>query len=166
MRWLIPVLSAALFLTLQATLSSRMAFGAIMPDFVLVYVVLFGLQHGPIAGALAGFVLGLVVDLGNPGYLGLNALTKTMVGYAAGRMGSATSPGSAVLFVVFLGTAFAHDVVYYLMYLWPAVGGGLLSIVTVALPSALYTAVIGITVERILALLGARVVTVGGKTRR
>lgn len=166
MRWLVPALSAAAFLALQAALPSRIAIGAVAPDFVVVCVVLFGLQQGPIQGALFGFVLGLVVDLGNPGFLGLNALTKTVVGYAAGRMGSATSPGSVVLFVVFLVAAFAHDVVYYFMYLWPAVGGAFMSIVTIALPSALYTAVIGIMVERILALLGARVVTAGGKARR
>ncbi|MDH4035967.1 MAG: rod shape-determining protein MreD [Candidatus Krumholzibacteria bacterium] len=166
MKWWVPILSAAVFLVLQATLSSRMAIGAIAPDFVVVCVVLFGLQRGRIPGAVYGFVLGLVVDVGNPGFLGLNALTKTVVGYAAGRMGSATSPGSLVLFVVFLVTAFVHDVVYYTLYLWPQVGGILVSMVTVALPSALYTAVIGIAVERILALLGARVVMADGKERR
>jgi hypothetical protein len=81
-------------------------------------------------------------------------------------MGSATSPGSVVLFVVFLVAAFMHDVVYYFLYLWPRVGGALLSIVTVALPSALYTAIVGIVVERLLALMGAKLVTAGGKERR
>jgi rod shape-determining protein MreD len=166
MKWLVPVLSAGVFLVLQTTLSPRMAIGRIAPDFVVVCVVLFGLQRGRIAGSVFGFILGLVVDLGNPGYLGLNALTKTVVGYAAGRMGSATSPGSVVLFVVFLVVAFAHDVIYYTMFLWPHVGGALASIVTIALPSALYTAVTGIAVERILALLGARVVMADGKERR
>jgi rod shape-determining protein MreD len=166
MRWLFPVLFAALFLSLQAILSARMAIGAVAPDFIVVGVVLFGLSRGPIPGTCFGFLVGLLVDLGNPGYLGLNALTKTVVGYAAGRMGSATSPGSVVLFVVFLVAAFVHDTIYYIMYLWPAVGGAFMSILTIALPSALYTAVIGIIMERILALLGARVVTAGGKERR
>jgi rod shape-determining protein MreD len=166
MKWLMPILYAAVFLLLQATLSARIAIGRIAPDFVVVCVVLFGLQRGRVQGSVFGFVLGLVVDLGNPGYLGLNALTKTVVGYAAGGMGSATSPGSLVLFVVFLVVAFVHDVIYYIVFLWPHVGGALASIVTIALPSALYTAVIGIVVERILALLGARVVMADGKERR
>jgi rod shape-determining protein MreD len=161
-----PALLAAVFLALQASLASRIALGAVGPDFVVVGVVLFALQRGPIQGSLFGFVLGLLVDLGNPGFLGLNALTKTVVGFAAGRMGSATSPGSVVLFVVFLVAAFMHDVVYYFLYLWPRVGGALLSIVTVALPSALYTAIVGIVVERLLALMGAKLVTAGGKERR
>jgi rod shape-determining protein MreD len=166
MKWWTPVISAAVFLVLQATLSPRMAIGSVAPDFVVVCVVLFGLQMGRIPGSVFGFILGLVVDLGNPGFLGLNALCKSVVGYAAGRMGSATSPGSVVLFVVFLVVAFAHDVIYYILFMWPRVGGALASIVTIALPSALYTAVIGIAVERILALLGARVVMGDGKERR
>lgn len=166
MRWWVPVLSAAVFLVLQAALSSRIALGAVAPDFVVVCVALHALQQGPIRGALYGFILGIVVDLGNPGFLGLNALTKTVVGYGVGRMGSAASPGSVVMFVVFLAAAFAHDALYYIMFLWPRMGGAFASIFTVALPSALYTAVVGIGVERVLALLGARVVTADGKARR
>jgi hypothetical protein len=37
---------------------------------------------------------------------------------------------------------------------------------TVGLGSALYTAIAGIVVERLLAMLGARVVTTLGQTRR
>ncbi|HEX5132151.1 MAG TPA: rod shape-determining protein MreD [Candidatus Krumholzibacteria bacterium] len=166
MRWLLPVLTAVVFLVLQAALSARMAIGTVAPDFIVICVVLFGLQRSPIQGSLFGFLLGLAVDLGNPGSLGLNALTKTVVGFAAGRMGSATSPGTAVLFGVFLVAAFVHDVIYYVMYLWPGVGGAMMNILTIALPSAFYTAVVGIAIERILALLGARVVTQGGKERR
>jgi rod shape-determining protein MreD len=166
MRWLLPILSAVIFLVLQAMLSARMAIGPVAPDFMVVCVVLFGLQRGQIQGSLFGFLVGLAVDLGDPGWLGLNALSKTVVGFAAGRMGSATSPGTAVLFAVFLVASFVHDVIYYFVYLWPGIGGALASIVTVALPSALYTAVVGIAIERILALLGARVVTSGGKERR
>ncbi len=166
MRWWRPLISAAVFLGLQAALSGRIAIGSVAPDFVVVCVVLVGLQQGPIQGSIFGFILGFIVDLGNPGFLGLNALTKTVVGYGAGKLGSAASPGSAVLFAVFLVAAFAHDIIYYFVYLWPRVGGALVSIFTIALPSALYTAVVGIVVERILALVGARVVTADGKARR
>jgi rod shape-determining protein MreD len=166
MRWLFPVFAGVLSLLLQAGLASRMAIGSVSPDFVTICVVMYGVQRGPIHGALFGFFIGLAVDLGDPGFLGLNALAKTVVGFAAGRMGGSAAGGVAVLFTVFLVAAFVHDGVYQIVYLWPRMGGALLSLVTVALPCALYTAVVGIAVDRILVLLGARVVTSIGKERR
>lgn len=166
MRFLIPVLTIVVFLGLQSTVAGKIAIGPIAPDFIVVCVILFGLQRGPIQGSLFGFLTGFLVDLGNPSYLGLNALTKSLVGYAGGRLGATASPGTLVLlFVIFLA-AFGHDVVYFLVYLWPRVDSALVSILANALPSAIYTALAGIVVERTLALLGAKVVTRVGKERQ
>ena len=166
MKWIAPVLAIVVYLALQASVAGRIAIGPVAPDFVVVCVVLFGLQRGPILGSVFGFVVGLAVDLGNPGSLGLNALTRCLVGFGAGKLGSATSPGLFVLTVVFFVAALAHDIVYLLIYMWPHVGGAFVTIATTALPSALYTAIAGIAVERLLALLGARVVTSLGQERR
>ena len=166
MRFLIPLLTIVVFLGLQSTVAGKLAIGPVAPDFIVVCVILFGLQRGPIQGSLFGFLTGFLVDLGNPSFLGLNALTKCLVGYAGGRLGATASPGTVVLvFVIFL-TAFGHDVVYFLVYQWPRVDSALLSIITNALPSAVYTALAGIVVERALALLGAKVVTGVGKARQ
>jgi rod shape-determining protein MreD len=166
MKRLAPIIGVAVYLALQASVAGRIAIGPVAPDFVVVCVILFGLQRGPVLGSIFGFFVGLAVDLGNPGQLGLNALTKCMLGFAAGRLGAAASPGVLVLLIVFFVAALAHDVVYLLVYMWPDVGSALLAVVTTALPSALYTAVAGMTVERLLALLGARVVTSLGQERQ
>ena len=166
MRYLAPIIGLAVYLVLQAAVAPRIAIGHVAPDFVVVCVVLFGLERGSIAGSLFGFVVGFVVDLGNPGSLGLYTITKSLVGFAGGKVGSAASPGVLVLAMVFFAAALAHDIVYHLIFQWPHVGRAMLAILTDALPSALYTAVAGILVERLLALLGARVVTTFGKARR
>jgi rod shape-determining protein MreD len=166
MRWLTPFIAVIVYLALQAAVAGRIAIGSIAPDFIVVCVVLFGLQRGPVAGSLFGFVVGFAVDLGNPGHLGLNALTRSILGYAAGRLGTAASPGLVVLTVMFFVAALAHDILYLLIYMWPSVGGALMSVVTNALPSAVYTALAGIAVERLLALLGAKVVTTFGQKRQ
>jgi rod shape-determining protein MreD len=166
MRHFAPIIGILVYLALQAAVAQRIAISSVAPDFVVVCVVLFGLQRGPIAGSLFGFVVGLVLDLGNPGFLGLNALTKSVLGYAAGRLGAATSPGVLVLFIVFFVAAFTHDVLYLIVFMWPRLGSAFLTLFTVALPSALYTAVAGIVVERLLALLGAKVVTRLGQERQ
>jgi rod shape-determining protein MreD len=161
-----PIIGILVYLALQASVAHRIAIGSVEPDFVVVCVVLFGLQRGPIGGSLFGFVVGLMVDLGNPGFLGLNALAKTVLGYGAGRLGTATSPGVVVLFIVFFVASFAHDIIYSLISMWPHIGNAFVTVFTVGLGSALYTAVAGITVERLLAMLGAKVVTSLGQTRQ
>jgi rod shape-determining protein MreD len=166
MKHLGPIIGIVVYLVLQAAVASHIAIRSVEPDFVVVCVILFGLQRGPIMGSLFGFVVGLIVDLGNPGFLGLNALTKSILGYGSGRLGAATSPGVLVLFIVFFVAAFAHDIIYLLVFMWPHVGSAFVTLFTVALPSALYTAVAGILVERLLALLGAKVVTSLGQTRQ
>jgi rod shape-determining protein MreD len=166
MKRLAPILGVVVYLALQASVAGRIAIGQVSPDFVVVCVILFGLQRGPVLGSLFGFFVGVAVDLGNPGYLGLNALTKCLLGFASGRLGAAASPGLLVLLVIFFAAALGHDIVYLLVYLWPNVGGALLTVLTNALPSAVYTALAGIVVERLLALLGARVVTSLGQERQ
>ena len=166
MKHIGPIIGIVVYLVLQAAVAQHIAIGSVQPDFIVVCVVLFGLQRGPIGGSLFGFVVGLVVDLGNPGFLGLNALTKSALGFASGRLGAATSPGVIVLFGIFFLAAFAHDILYLLIYMWPHVGSAFVTIFTVAAPSALYTAVTGILVERVLALLGAKVVTSLGQERQ
>lgn len=166
MKGLSLVLSLVVYLALQTALAGRIAIGSVAPDFVVVCVILFGLQRGTIPGTLFGFFAGLVVDLGNPGHLGLNALAKAVLGYAAGRLGATTTAGALMLGAFFFAGSFVHDVIYLAVFHWPHPGTTLLSIVTNALPSALYTAVAGIVVERLLALLGAKVVTTIGKERQ
>jgi rod shape-determining protein MreD len=166
MKFLIPLLTIVVFLGLQSMVARKIAIGPVEPDFIVVCVILFGLQRGPIQGSLFGFLAGFLVDLGNPGYLGLNALTKSLVGYAGGRLGATASPGVLVLvFLIFL-SAFGHDIVYFLVYHWPRIDSAFVSIFTNALPSAICTALAGIVVERVLALLGAKVVTRVGKERQ
>ena len=167
MKHITPIIGILVYLALQASVAHRIAIGPVEPDFVVVCVVLFGLQRGPIAGSLFGFIVGFVVDLGNPGFLGLNALAKTVLGYGSGRLGAATSPGVVVLFIVFFVASFAHDIIYANGLHVAAPGERIRHACSRwGLPSALYTAVAGIVVERLLAMLGARVVTSLGQERQ
>ncbi len=64
---------------------SRLPLWGVVPDVVLLYVALVALRSGRLAGAVAGFWTGLLVDLlVNPATLGLNALVKTITGFVIG----------------------------------------------------------------------------------
>jgi rod shape-determining protein MreD len=86
-------------------------------DLVLVTLVSVSLLRGPLAGSVAGFWAGLVLDVGAMQPLGLTSLVLTLAGYWTGRFGEATTRSSPhpPLIVAALATV------------WVAVGSALLN---------------------------------------
>ncbi len=63
------------------------------PDVLLVVVVVVAFQRGALAGAIAGFAGGLVVDVATLGVLGVTSLLLTLAGFWAGRYAETTGRG-------------------------------------------------------------------------
>ncbi len=68
-----------LLVVLQSTLLHLLPLGPIVPDFVLVLCVYWGLYHPTVGGVLGSFVLGYAVDTVSSQILGLNAFTMSLV---------------------------------------------------------------------------------------
>jgi rod shape-determining protein MreD len=92
------------------------------------------LTAGPTTGVVAGTVAGLIQDALSSGVMGIGALAKTIVGFAAGRVGTqfiVTAP--LPRFVVFIGASILHAAIFMGLYVllglrqfpspWPAVAG-------------------------------------------
>lgn len=79
------VLAAAASL-LSSTLLSWVAVAGVKPDLALVIVALMAMRRGSMPGQIAGFASGLLADTISVAPLGLTAMTRTVVGYAVGRM--------------------------------------------------------------------------------
>jgi rod shape-determining protein MreD len=90
---IVPLVFVAAVVQVSAIAGARIL-GA-EPDLLLVTVVSIGLVAGSIAGAGAGFVAGLLVDVMTLGVLGTTALVLTPAGYVAGRYGETTGRGRA-----------------------------------------------------------------------
>ncbi len=74
----------------QVSIFSQLhVFGGV-PQLVLVTLVAVSLLRGAVAGAVAGFFAGLVVDTATLGMLGLTSLVLTVSGYWIGRYGETT----------------------------------------------------------------------------
>lgn len=73
---------------LQVALARYAVGGRFVFDFVLVGVVFAALQSGAAAGMLAGTIGGLLQDVASGSVVGLGGLVKTLVGYAAGVLGT------------------------------------------------------------------------------
>ena len=71
----------ALLVVLHFYLRPRLWSARVSPDFLLIALVFFAMRAGPGAGALAGFVTGVVNDALTPAAFGAGALAHTVVGY-------------------------------------------------------------------------------------
>src|SRR5437763_11730662 len=72
----------------HATLSPLVSIAGVTPDLPLIMVVLLALRRGPEFGSLAGFVTGLLQDAAGGGLIGVQALTKAVIGFSIGVAGA------------------------------------------------------------------------------
>jgi rod shape-determining protein MreD len=117
----------------------------VAPDIPLLVLLLLALRRGPEFGALAGFAAGLLQDAAGGGLIGVQALTKSIVGFAIGSLGArfrVTQPLVQVPGLVLLSAAegLGRFIVLKLFH-FPASFGDLMAYVV--LPQALYNGFLG-----------------------
>lgn len=84
MRFVVILLLSLLGLTLQGTFLTHLRLFGVLPDLVLILVVCYALLKGATEGAIVGFFCGLLADVFTGSLLGVNALSKMLIGYLVG----------------------------------------------------------------------------------
>jgi len=147
---LLDILLTLLILLLQTTLVRFLAVGGLEPDIVLVWIVFYALRRGQIPGTIAGFASGLLLDLlsGADGMLGLAALSKTVAGFLTGYYFNENKTlqtlGSYRSVLILAGMAFVHNLIYFTIFLQGTDVGVWGTLALYGIPSAAYTAAIGL----------------------
>jgi rod shape-determining protein MreD len=129
----------------QATVVPALRIGDIAPDLPLILVVLLALRRGPELGCVAGFAMGLLQDAAGGGLIGVQALTKALVGFAVGALAGELRgtqplvqvPGLALLTIVEGLVRFGLLKLFH----FPAPFGELM--IYVVLPQAIYNGFLG-----------------------
>lgn len=94
------VLLGITFGVLQRSQLGTLVISGVHPDFLIAATVAFGLIEGREAGAIAGFILGLMADSFTTVPFGVSSLVYASVGYLAGMVEVASLPESRVVDVV------------------------------------------------------------------
>jgi rod shape-determining protein MreD len=81
--WIQLLLVMLLLVVLQFYLRPRLWNARVSPDFLLIALMLYAMRSGAGAGAVAGFLVGLIEDTLTPARFGAGALAHTLVGYFA-----------------------------------------------------------------------------------
>ncbi|MGC4083087.1 MAG: rod shape-determining protein MreD [Vicinamibacterales bacterium] len=111
MKPLWVLLATAVAVALQTTLDRWVAVGAV--DLVLIVVVYFALTSGRVTGLLTGSFAGLVQDALSGAVIGMAGLSKTVVGFVTGIIGTQfIVTHSASRFVVFFVATVVNQAVF------------------------------------------------------
>ena len=129
----------------HATMGPALRFADVAPDIPLIVVVMLALRRGPEFGCGAGFLAGLLQDAATGGLLGVQALTKSMIGFGVGALGGRLRvsqplvqvPGLVVLSLVEGVARFGLLQLFH----FPASFGELMTYVV--LPQAIYNGFLG-----------------------
>ena len=117
------LLAVALALAVQTTLARLVFRGVFAVDLVFVVVVYVALTSGPVAGLLTGALAGLVQDSLSSGIIGVGGLTKTVIGFLVGVVGTQFIVSQPFpRFVVFLGATVLHAAMFAGLYALVDVG--------------------------------------------
>jgi rod shape-determining protein MreD len=149
LRALAVIFVAAL---LQVVIVSSLVMGGGTPDLLLVVVVALGLLRGSSAGALLGFLGGLVVDVVTLGTLGVTSLVLTLAGFWAGRYGETTGRNRRFAPILAVGsiTVLAGAFGYVLHYLLGDDVVARTALVTALLPAFVMNLVLALPVHRLV----------------
>jgi rod shape-determining protein MreD len=144
----LDILLSIVVLVLQTTVVRFLAIQGIVPDIVLLWIIIIAVRQGQIPATIAGFLLGLALDLisGPDGVLGLAALTKTVGGFLAGYFYNEnkvlqTLGGYQILLITAL-IALIHNVLYFLVFLQGSGLGWTATMALYGIPATVYTTAI------------------------
>lgn len=139
-----------LLLIIHTTLIRFLAIGGIAPDILLVLVAYIAVREGQIRATVAGFLIGILVDLisGSGGMLGLSALSMTLAGFVAGYFYNENKVlqnlGSYRFLIIIGAAALLHHTVYFLIFLQGSSLGVDAMILRYGIAAAVYTTALGL----------------------
>ena len=111
------LLALVVALAVQTTLSGLTMTGASMVNLVIVAVVYAALVFGPITGLMAGTAGGLAQDALAGGIVGIGSLSKTIIGFLSGLLGSQFIVAQPFpRFVMFVGASLVHELCFQGLY--------------------------------------------------
>jgi rod shape-determining protein MreD len=136
-------LITVVLVVLQSTFVRYIAIENITPDILVVWIVFLALRYGQIHATVAGFLLGLTMDIVSGGFLGLSGLSKTVCGFVAGYFYDETRTAEILATYRFALMVFLISLVHNFIYFAILVQGSELpfwrTLLSFGLTTSIYT---------------------------
>ena len=156
-KGLVYIITLVVTVLLQLAVAPSIQIGSALPDFLLIPVLFIALNSGPGAGGVAGFVLGLLYDFSGDGVIGAMAFTFCLIALVVGLVGTNMDSSPVVAGIAGIVFAFLSELIYGAVTVLgsSASSGAFSTVLSYAIPSALYTAVICLVALVTMSLVAA-----------
>ncbi|MCQ2576275.1 MAG: rod shape-determining protein MreD [Treponema sp.] len=106
---------------IESSIFTNLPFLLVVPDFILICNIYFGLLNGKLYGETSGFVSGLFIDFISGTPIGFNSIFRIIIGYIAGIFSDYAILKSIVMPVlsVSIGTLVKRLLILLLAFLFP-----------------------------------------------
>ncbi|MCB0702208.1 MAG: rod shape-determining protein MreD [Candidatus Kapaibacterium sp.] len=120
-RYVVYAIVAILLSLIQFSLLNFVEVQGITPDLLLILCVWIAIREGRFTGIIAGFLIGITLDIVSFDLVGINAFTKTIAGFVAGSFYQEGKEqlilhGLKFLLIVFI-SSFIHNLIYFFFYI-------------------------------------------------
>jgi len=144
------ILVTFLLFILHSLVVPYLAVVHVLPDLLLIWIVYIAVRRGQLAGIVAGFVIGLLLDLtgGEGEMLGLGSLTKSVSGFLAGYFFNENKTfqtlGGFQFIISVISVSLVHHLLYFIIFLQGTEIGFGGMVLQYALPGSLYSALVAL----------------------
>jgi rod shape-determining protein MreD len=120
-RYIIYTVLVMVLSLVQFSLLNFVEVQGITPDLLLILCAWISIREDRFVGTVAGFLIGLTLDIVSFDLVGINAFTKTIVGFVAGSFHKEGKEmlilhGLKFLLIVFI-SSFIHNLIYFFFYI-------------------------------------------------
>ena len=151
-RWFGIIVCIVLGYLLQTTVMQEIRIAGVAPSLLIILLVAISYRYGRMQGMLAGFIIGLFVDLLDGSFLGLYALIYMILGYFLGLSNKIYYQDDTTIpiFLVSAGDFAFNFFIYVAGFLLRNRLHFLFYLRTIILPEMLYTVVISVFLYRFI----------------
>ncbi|MFH1783971.1 MAG: rod shape-determining protein MreD [bacterium] len=140
----------------QTTLASYLALFGVKPDMLLIIVVYLGFKRGPMFGQMGGFLSGFMEDMFTGNLIGINALSKTIIGNLTGHLKGQLAFENAVTQIVMIAVATACHVLvsFFAQVIFTSYIPSILATIRYTVIAFIYNGLLAVLVFAILDRMG------------
>lgn len=151
-EWMLPLIASAIAVVLQIILAPVLTIFAIVPNFIVAFIVVLVIMRRPDSTYIYVFVLGLLADLLSQTPVGLTPLLLLVVAFVLSRVFEVLDDSNIVMSLIACVVALlVFELLFMIVLMILGYSGSLFELlIQRALPCALYDSVIAAVVFLIM----------------